>query len=513
VELHRIASWNGAAWDSLGGGLGNSVQTLLVYGGKLIAAGPFSTAGVQSSRQVASWDGLSWRGSPFGRGFGPVGQPPRALAVYQGNLVAGGSFGDAGSRPLPGLARWSGVAWGRISNARAEGFNSAVLASVNFQGALICGGQFSAAGDDSIKRIARLTPSGWASFGSGGSSGVSSTVRAFQVHDGMLYVGGWFTRAGGLTANHVARWNGSSWETLGSGLPGGVLALQLHEGSVHAGCSDGVVARWDGAEWVPVGNSLGTSVLALEVFKGQLYAGGLFASRVARWNGSNWIASGQGLASRVQDLHVYNDELYAAGWFDGGVALWNGSSWAPAGEDIPENCYSLTEYVGALHVGGDGGVKRLVGSSWENLGTQLNLVRSLTTFGPSLVVGGFFTQAGGRDSRGFALWQEHFVRTTEEGADNPIASTLRAWPNPFARVCTIELNDAAADARAGSIPLEIFDVSGRRVKLVLGETAENGILRWQWNGDEDSGQKAAAGVYFVRFPDRHEAPLKLLHVR
>jgi hypothetical protein len=211
----------------------------------------------------------------------------------------------------------------------------------------------------------------------------------------------------------------------------------------------------------------------------------------------------------VQDLHVYRGELYAAGWFDGGVARWNGSSWVIAAEDIVENCYALAEYAGALHVGGDGGVQRLVGSSWEHLGTPLSLVRSLTVFGPSLVVGGFFEQAGGRDSRGIAFWQEHRVRTIEDTSDPPEVSTLRAWPNPFTHACTIEMKDPVS----GAIPLEIFDVTGRRVKRVFGEPAEDGVFRWQWNGDEDSGKRAAAGVYFVRFPDRREPPLKLLRVR
>jgi hypothetical protein len=314
-------------------------------------------------------------------------------------------------------------------------------------------------------------------------------------------------------------------------LLGGVLALQLFEGEIYAGCSDGIVARWDGTEWVNVGSSLSSSVLALEVFNGQLYAGGIFASRVARWNGTTWVASGQGLASRVQDLAVFNGELYAAGWFNGGVAKWNGSSWNPVGSDIADNCYVLAEFSGSLHVGGDGGLKRLMGGTWENLGTQIGAVRTLTKLGPTLVVGGLFTQAGGHESRGIAVWQELFV---DEDLDPELesAASLRAWPNPFASTCTIELQESAGvagtiDAGAGrgahaaldetaqrtAVPIEIFDIAGRRVKLISSETSSDGILRWHWNGDDDRGQSAAAGVYFVRFPDGRRSPLKILRVR
>ena len=102
-------------------------------------------------------------------------------------------------------------------------------------------------------------------------------------------------------------------------------------------------------------------------------------------------------------------------------------------------------------------------------------------------------------------------------------ASARAWPNPFASECTIELLDAAGSAsRAGSagvrsagvaVPIEIYDISGRRVRLISSEAGGDGIVRWQWNGQDDGGMTAAAGVYFVRFPDRSQAPLKLLRVR
>ncbi|HET9888370.1 MAG TPA: FlgD immunoglobulin-like domain containing protein, partial [bacterium] len=124
-----------------------------------------------------------------------------------------------------------------------------------------------------------------------------------------------------------------------------------------------------------------------------------------------------------------------------------------------------------------------------------------------------------------AFWQELFVDEDVDPTSNTVAS-LRAWPNPFAAQCTIELMDAAESAGSagslhragvrsagGAVPIEIFDISGRRVRLLSSEVGGNGTVRWQWNGQDDGGRTAAAGVYFVRFPDRSQAPLKLLRVR
>ncbi len=46
--------------------------------------------------------------STFGSGFL---QPVRALAPFRGNLIAGGSFSQAGDSTVGGIARWDGTTW------------------------------------------------------------------------------------------------------------------------------------------------------------------------------------------------------------------------------------------------------------------------------------------------------------------------------------------------------------------------------------------------------------------
>src|SRR5688500_3499794 len=69
----NIAAYDGANWSSLGtgvsGGSGNgaSVRALAVYNGALIAAGDFTIAGGQPASRIARWNGLSW--SALGSGL------------------------------------------------------------------------------------------------------------------------------------------------------------------------------------------------------------------------------------------------------------------------------------------------------------------------------------------------------------------------------------------------------------------------------------------------------------
>ncbi len=69
-------------------------------------------------------------------------------------------------------------------------------------------------------------------------------------------------------------------------------------------------------------------------------------------------------------------------------------------------------------------------------------------------------------------------------------------PNPFNPSTTIEFGIPTAGA--GNVKLEIFDVTGRRVRTLLNETRGAGTWRVAWNGVTDEGTRASSGVYFYR---------------
>jgi hypothetical protein len=80
-----------------------AVRALAVYNGELIAGGYFTTAGGVTCNCIARWSATGgWQ--PLGSGMDYVVD---ALTVYNGELIAGGGFTTAGGHPCAFVARWS----------------------------------------------------------------------------------------------------------------------------------------------------------------------------------------------------------------------------------------------------------------------------------------------------------------------------------------------------------------------------------------------------------------------
>jgi trimeric autotransporter adhesin len=111
-----VAKWNGSSWVALGSNTGNTngyfgglsfnpdVQALTTSGSTVYASGNWINANADPlSDDVASFNGASWNhvGSNGALNDGPFNANlNRGLAVYNGNLIAGGNFSDAGGEPL-----------------------------------------------------------------------------------------------------------------------------------------------------------------------------------------------------------------------------------------------------------------------------------------------------------------------------------------------------------------------------------------------------------------------------
>ena len=68
------------------------------------------------------------------------------------------------------------------------------------------------------------------------------------------------------------------------------------------------------------------------------------------------------------------------------------------------------------------------------------------------------------------------------------------YPNPFNPNTEIGYYIPSA----GHVVLEIFDVTGRRVRRIVDETQDAGHHRARWDGRSDSGRAAASGVYVYK---------------
>jgi hypothetical protein len=122
VSANRIATWDGAAWNSFGSGLNNRADALVTYNGDLVVGGFFTQADGLTVNRIARWNGYSWNAMGSGiEGCGLLGgQPPfvRALGTFAGSLFAGGWFINAGLKPSNFIAEWSDPGTSGVANDR-----------------------------------------------------------------------------------------------------------------------------------------------------------------------------------------------------------------------------------------------------------------------------------------------------------------------------------------------------------------------------------------------------------
>ncbi|MGP1345371.1 MAG: hypothetical protein ACTS3F_01710 [Phycisphaerales bacterium] len=296
---------------------------------------------------------------------------------------------------------------------------------------LIAGGSFEIAGSASAQYIAAWDGANWIALNSPGGAGLDLwSFDAVVFDDGSgpaLFVAGVFTVAGGSTANFIAKWDGQAWATLsgpsGTGMDAPVSALAVFDAGT------------------------GPALYAAGSFT---TAGGVPANRIARWDGSNWSpfpgSASLGFDDSVQDLLVHDDgtgpALYAAGMFtlSGATALnriarWDGSGgWTalsgPIGTGMDDDVWILAEHDDgsgpALYAGGEFGIAgglaanniaKWNGTAWSTLAGPAAAgvsgdVRGLASYDadaggpipPALIVGGWFTSAGGVPANYIARW-------------------------------------------------------------------------------------------------------------
>jgi hypothetical protein len=72
--------------------------------------------------------------------------------------------------------------------------------------------------------------------------------------------------------------------------------------------------------------------------------------------------------------------------------------------------------------------------------------------------------------------------------------TVRAVPNPFNPSTTIHVSVPGP----GRVTVEVYDVTGRRVRTLYDRTTGAGEFVVTWDGTDRRGRRGASGVYFVR---------------
>jgi hypothetical protein len=278
--------------------------------------------------------------------------------------------------------------WSTLGTGSSNGVNDWVYALAVVGNEVYVGGEFTSAGGVSANRVARFNTqtNTWSSLGTGSSNGVNDWVFALAVVGNEVFVGGTFTSAGGVSANYVARFNTltNTWSSLGTGSSNGVSSTV---------------------------NAL--AVVGNEVVVGGAFtsAGGVSANRVARFNTqtNTWsrlgTGSSNGVSSTVRALAVVGNEVVVGGFFTsaGGV-----SANRVARFNTQTNTWS------SLGTGSSNGVN--------------NRVHALAVVGNEVVVGGFFTSAGGVSANNVARFntQTNTWSTLGTGSSNGVDNDVNA---------------------------------------------------------------------------------------
>jgi hypothetical protein len=470
-----VGAWNGESWDDLGRASFSYhcwlydrepyVFALVEYDGGLAVGGTFDALDGEPVGYVAWFDGESWR--PLGLGVNA--QPTcwcdhsytypcpwvRTLTTWDGRLVAGGDFTEAGGRAASRVASWDGSTW----SALGEGLDGSARVMLAHDDALVVGGAFGSAGGNPASNVARWNGSTWEALG----GGTSAAVSALCEFEGDLIAGGAFTSAGGNAANRVARWDGVRWSPLGSGMDGQVSALISYRGRLLAGGQfehadgrpAGGLAIWGGRGWESVAAlggaspSQSASVFALAANRAGLAIGGEFSGidrvgtvHAAVKDDDAWhrVGTGMGLFGHLASgLLVFDGKLVVSGIFSvagatvtGNVAAWNGRGWEPLGAGlggVRNPGIESTIHEGELFAAGlfdragelaADGLASWNGHTWHPVSPAPRDVSSLASYRALLVAAGRFTDIGGVPHGRIAGWDGSGWTALSTGANDAV---------------------------------------------------------------------------------------------
>ena len=181
-----------------------------MHQGSLYVGGCLNGGAGVYSPGIVRWDGYAWHSVGGGVGQGSDYSYVLALESFGGDVIAGGIFTSAGGTRILDLARWTGVQWVKMGGS----CNGHVCALRAYGGDLFVSGEFTSMGGVRVDRIARWSGSlsnnpGCHACGSGldGIGGDDGWASAMTVHENDLYVGGWFEYAGWNASQHIARWS------------------------------------------------------------------------------------------------------------------------------------------------------------------------------------------------------------------------------------------------------------------------------------------------------------------
>lgn len=459
--IRHLARWDGIRFEPVGGAVDGPIEALFASDQGLIVGGNFSKAADVVTSNIARWDGATW--TALGDGApGPV----MALAEFEGVLHAGGEFPVSEAAVI----RFDGMAWEPVG-ASASGPEPVLVRALQvFEGALIAGGTFSAIGGVAASHLASWNGQAWSEFGGGVDGGIDyqryGRVDTLAVYDGALIVGGSFSSADGQPWVNLAAWKAGAWTAVGNSQPlGPVLAILVIDGQLVIGGA--FTSFSNGTTFASLARLSGTLGTAWQFNTGRLNPDAFGVRALAPHSyGTGFVAAGRFLTSTqatgssvvngvancvfgtegcvpvieapaggfalqtantggINAIAADNDGFWVAGQFHAAgsalannVARWDGMRWHAIDDGstaLSGTVYALAAHGDTMVAGGDfavaplsarTNVAQLQNGAWSSLASGLNgYVHALSDFQGELIAGGEFSASrAGVEMHGAARW-------------------------------------------------------------------------------------------------------------
>ena len=327
-------------------GYDGEAYCLSEWNGNLVVGGWFTEAGGEPSADVALWNGTWWEGMDGG-----INAIPEFVLGVETGVVVGGPFWQAGGQSISRCALWTGLDWNAMS-----GLQETPLCAAIHNGGLWVGGSFATeSGYPAWVGVKHWTGTVWTDPDNFGEWNLyEDEARVLAHFNTNLHVGGTITRDLGLvdTYNHVA-WNETDGPThFGEGLTLGhaecmePAATGLWIGGTFQYAdgqeSRGLVYMASGGTYFPVADAATPRyVWGLTSFEGVLHTAQREWTPTERWVVRRYGVGiwseplGGAFTDGLNCLGTRNPlELYVGGFFANGIVRWDDGEWVHLGGGI-----------------------------------------------------------------------------------------------------------------------------------------------------------------------------------
>ncbi|MEZ4370075.1 MAG: hypothetical protein R3B07_04590 [Polyangiaceae bacterium] len=392
-EASGLAHWDGSAWQTVGGGLGQYasrgvVSDFVEHDGVIDVVGCFNTAGglqgdtgAVATRSAARWDGSAWQAlnpnddsvSPWFNQVvcgdeGPsavwdMGQQ-RIVQTQSGSLV-GGSFAGMGGVLSQSIITRDADSWQPVGSGDLGIGGSVDLMAT---GGETCGevyglGTFShVAGVPAVGRVIHRTGSGWENLADTIPNDAYCPGLAVSS-TGNLAVGCMvFPPTGDAQGQVFTNDGGTLVSAIGNVVLDPLMGLAYAPDDtlwISGMAQTGSVSTWDGTSLNTLASEFDGPVSEFAFAdNGDVIVAGAFthigtleANRVARYHAGTWSALGDGMPGQVLALAVSGDTVYASCYDEGNGAYllgaFSGSTWqelaTPGSNLTPDPAFSFND--------------------------------------------------------------------------------------------------------------------------------------------------------------------------